>query len=184
LRIRHALTQQRLAEVAGVAVREVQRAEDGIMSAETAAALATALAVPVETLTAADEYYPQITPMLYIATTAAVDWLVKAFGLTLRNRIVARDGEVEHAELVLGDGVIMIASPSAEEGCASPAQLDGIITHSLYVRVDDVDEHYARACQHGARILAAPQNFGAHRTYIALDPAEHNWQFWTPLPNG
>ncbi len=181
LRVRRALTQEQLAETAGVAVRTVQRAEEGTMSAETVAALAAALGVPVETLTAADQPYPQITPMLYL-NADTLDWLVDVFGLTVRMRHVAADGRIEHAELVLGDGLIMAVSPAESEGGATPAMLGGASTQGLYVMVEDVDEHYERARERGATILTKPENAHGHRRYLTVDPDGHRWQFWTALP--
>lgn len=182
LRTRRALTQEQLAETAGVAVRTVQRAEEGTMSAETVAALAAALAVPVETLTAADQTYPQVTPMLYLSDAVVLDWLAAVFGLTVRMRHVAPDGRIEHAELVIGDGLIMAVSPSEPDGDATPAKLGGVATQGLYVRVDDVDEHCERARERGATILTEPENAHGHRRYLTVDPDGHRWQFWTALP--
>jgi uncharacterized glyoxalase superfamily protein PhnB/DNA-binding XRE family transcriptional regulator len=182
LRVRRALTQEQLAETAGVAVRTVQRAEEGTMSAETIVALAAALGVPVETLTAADQQYPQVTPMLYYTKADTLDWLAEVFGLTVRMRHVAPDGRIEHAELVLGDGLIMAMSPAEPDVGATPATLNGTSTQGLYVMVDDVDEHYARARRHGATILTGPENAHGHRRYLTVDPEGHRWQFWTALP--
>jgi uncharacterized glyoxalase superfamily protein PhnB/DNA-binding XRE family transcriptional regulator len=182
LRVRRALTQEQVAEQAGIAVRTVQRAEEGTMSAETATALATALQIPVETLTAADQPYPQITPILFVADAGTLDWLVEVFGFTVRMRHAAPDGRIAHAELVLGDGVIMAIAPSESDRSATPAQLDGTTTQGLYVMVDDVDEHFAHAREHGATILAQPETAHGHRRYTAADPEGHRWQFWTALP--
>ncbi|MFI0484403.1 VOC family protein [Actinomadura sp. 9N215] len=184
LRVRRALTQEQLAEAAGVAIRTVQRAEDGSMSAETVAALAGALEVPVETLTAAGETgdYPQITPMVYYADAQSLDWLVRVFGLTERMRYVAPDGRIEHAELCLGEGVIMAIGPSGPDGSTTPAALGGASTQSLYVMVDDVDKHFEHARKHGAEIISEPANAHGHRRYLAVDPEGHHWQFWTVLP--
>ncbi|MGH3859756.1 VOC family protein [Actinokineospora sp.] len=182
LRERRALTQEQLAETAGVSVRTVQRAEDGVMSAETVAALATALLVPVDTLTAADQGYPQITPMLYFADATSLDWLVEVFGLAVRMRHVAPDGRIEHAELVIGAGLIMASAASESDAAATPVALGGTTTQSLYVMVDDVDEHHARARRLGAKILTEPENAHGHRRYLAADPEGHRWQFWTALP--
>jgi uncharacterized glyoxalase superfamily protein PhnB/DNA-binding XRE family transcriptional regulator len=182
LRERRALTQEQLAEAADIAVRTVQRAEDGTMSAETVAALAAALEVPVETLTAANQPYPQITPMLFYARADTLDWLVEVFGLTVRMRHVTADGRIAHAELVLGEGLIMAITPSAANRTASPTQLGGTTTQGLYVMVDDVDKHFAHARDCGATILTEPQTAHGHRRYTAADPEGHAWQFWTALP--
>ncbi|WP_165964584.1 VOC family protein [Actinomadura sp. KC216] len=184
LRERRALTQEQLAEAAGVAVRTVQRAEDGSMSAETVTALAAALEVPVETLTAAGENggYPQVTPMLYYADVRSLDWLVRVFGLTERMRYVAPDGRIEHAELCLGEGVVMAIGPSEAGASTTPAALGGASTQGLYVMVDDVDKHYEHAREHGAEIITGPENAHGHRRYLAADPEGHHWQFWSALP--
>lgn len=182
LRVRRALTQEQLAETAGIAVRTVQRAEEGTMSAETVAALAAALDVPVETLTAADQPYPQVTPMIYLFHAATLDWLAEVFGLTVRMRHVAADGRIEHAELVLGDGLIMAVSPGESGADATPAMLDGTSTQGLYVMVDDVDKHCKLARERGATILTEPENAHGHRRYLTVDPEGHRWQFWTALP--
>ncbi|WUH98805.1 helix-turn-helix domain-containing protein [Spirillospora sp. NBC_00431] len=184
LRTRRALTQEQLAEAAGVAIRTVQRAEDGSMSAETVAALASALEVPVESLTAAGESgdYPQITPMVYYADARSLDWLVRVFGMTERMRHVAPDGRIEHAELCLDDGVIMAIGPSGQSGSTTPEALGGASTQSLYVMVDDVDAHCQHAREHGAKIITEPANAHGHRRYLTVDPEGHHWQFWTASP--
>lgn len=184
LRERRALTQEQLAEAAGVAIRTVQRAEDGGMSAETVAALAAALEVPVETLTATGETgdYPQITPVLFYSDASTLDWLAQAFGLTERMRHLAPDGRIAHVELYLGEGVIMAAAPAESDGSATPSALGGVSTQGLYVMVDDVDKHLARAREHGAKIISGPENAHGHRRYLAEDPEGHRWQFWTALP--
>jgi transcriptional regulator with XRE-family HTH domain len=105
LRERKAWTQEQLAGAARVALRTVQRAEEGTMSAETKAAIAGALDVPVEKLDA--EACPTIQPILmYEDSRAAVDWLVTAFGFAVRERVTNEDGQVVHGELVLGGGVV------------------------------------------------------------------------------
>jgi uncharacterized glyoxalase superfamily protein PhnB/DNA-binding XRE family transcriptional regulator len=184
LRERRALTQEQLADAAGVAVRTVQRAEDGGMSAETVTALAAALEVPVETLTAAGEVgdYPQITPILFYADAGTLDWLTRAFGLTERMRHLAPDGRIAHVEMYLDEGLIMAAAPAESDGSATPSALGGVSTQGLYVMVDDVDEHFARARENGAKIITEPENAHGHRRYLAEDPEGHRWQFWTVLP--
>src|SRR5688572_395467 len=79
LREKKAWTQEHLAGAARVAVRTVQRAEDGVMSAETKSAIAGALDVPVGALTV--ELKPALHPVLiYEDSRKAFDWLQKAFG--------------------------------------------------------------------------------------------------------
>src|ERR1700733_2480645 len=81
LRERKAWTQEHLAGAARVSPRTVQRAEEGVMSAETKTAIAGALDVPVESLASSAPKWPTITPVLvYTDSKAAFSWLQKVFG--------------------------------------------------------------------------------------------------------
>ena len=61
------------------------------------------------------ENFPRITPyLLYENLDAAVDWLVPAFGFTERVRMKGPDGKANHAELGMGDGVVMMGHPGAD----------------------------------------------------------------------
>jgi uncharacterized glyoxalase superfamily protein PhnB len=123
---------------------------------------------------------PRIAPyLLYNDVSRALDWFGNAFGFRERMRITRPDGSVQHAEMdVADDGVILMGS------CANyrnPKQL-GANTQSLYVRVDDVDAHFARARTAGARIMEEPadQEYGDRR-YAAEDLEGHHWYFAQPL---
>jgi uncharacterized glyoxalase superfamily protein PhnB len=158
----------------------VQRAEEGVMSAETRAAIAGALAVPVESLAPARRPPPgwsRIAPVLcYEDSKAAVPWLERAFGFQVRERVTGADGQVVHSELVLGDGVIMVGHVASSPRWASPKSL-GKVTQFLYVFVDDLDSHYARAKAAGAVIITEPETSYGQRRYRALDLEGHEWCF-------
>jgi uncharacterized glyoxalase superfamily protein PhnB len=118
-----------------------------------------------------------ITPyLLYRDAGAAVDWLSKAFGLsTTRDVFKGEDGRVSHATLTYGKAVLMLGSPGPDfEG---PRAI-GHATQNLYVDVDDVDKHYARAVRAGAAIIEQPREtpYGARR-YGAEDLEGHRWYF-------
>jgi uncharacterized glyoxalase superfamily protein PhnB len=122
----------------------------------------------------AGQSYPTICPYLYYEDgVAAMDWLAKAFGFRERTRTVNADGSLRHAEMELGNGVIMIGTPSDHK---NPAHL-GQVTVGIYVHVDDVDHHYQQAKASGADIDSPPsdQAYGV-RSYGAHDPEGH--QFW------
>jgi len=180
LRERKAWTQEHLAGAANISARTVQRAEEGTMAAETRSAIAGALGVAVESLGVARKPpagWPRISAALcYEDSRAAVDWLADAFGFTVREKMTGTDGQVLHAELVLGDGVIMIGHPSSSPRWASPRSL-GKLTQFLYVFVDDLDAHFARAKAAGARIVTEPETSYGQRRYRALDPEGHEWCF-------
>ena len=83
-----------------------------------------------------------------------------------------------HAEMQVADGVIMMSPTAAAPEWHSPKSLSGSVTTTLYVYVDDVDSHCARARSAGAKILAEPEDmFWGDRTYVAEDPEGHRWTF-------
>lgn len=119
---------------------------------------------------------PRITPyLLYEDVAAALDWLSRAFGFRERLRFAAEDGTVNHAEMELADGVIMMGDPGPEY--RSPKRL-GQGTQQVHVYVDDVDAHFERARAAGATIVAEPtdQPYGDRR-YDAEDLEGHRWSF-------
>ena len=123
--------------------------------------------------------YPTLCPYLYYEDgVAALEWLSKAFGFRERMRMMNADGTMGHAEMELGDGVILMGSPPAHK---SPAHL-GQVTVGIYVHVDDVDAHLERAKAAGAQVDGEPvdQPYGV-RSYGALDPGGHQWWFSKPL---
>ena len=88
------------------------------------------------------ETYPPLCPYIYYEDTAGmIDWLTNAFGFRERFKEVRQDGSLGHVEMELGDAVIMMGDPP---GFKNPKHL-GQVTVGMYVMVDDVDAHYARA---------------------------------------
>ena len=176
LREKKAWTQEQLAAAAEISPRTVQRAEEGVMSAETKTAIAGALNVGVESL--APELRPTIQPVLmYEDSRAALDWLVKAFGFTVRERVTDENGQVVHSELVIGDGVLMVTLAGGRTQWASPKSLGGKATGFTYVHVDDVDQHFARAKKAGAKIIADLEESYGQKRYRCRDVEGHEWCF-------
>lgn len=120
--------------------------------------------------------YAVVTPyLLYEDLDAAVEWLTKAFGFTESLRMTDEQGRANHAELKLGDGVVMMGRPGSDY--RNPKHLGGV-TQLVYVYVDDVDAHHEGAKAAGARILRDPEDqFYGDRTYGAEDPEGHHWSF-------
>lgn len=127
------------------------------------------------------DIYPSLT---YDDAPAAIDWLCKAFGFTKRFVVPGADGSVEHSELSLGTGVVMIGSPKAEDRRVSPKNLAGV-SQGLSVHVDDPDAHHAVAVAAGARVVRVlrTEDYGA-RGYMVLDPEGHLWYFGNYRPGG
>jgi uncharacterized glyoxalase superfamily protein PhnB/DNA-binding XRE family transcriptional regulator len=179
LRESRAWTQERLAEVASISPRTVQRAEEGAMSPQTMSALAEALDVELDALRRqepAPSKWPRISPSLgYVDADAAIAFLERAFGFRTKLRVPGPNGTVMHSQLELRDGLVMVKTANAE--LRSPAEIGGAITQGLLVIVDDVDAHHAHAKAAGARIACEPQDAYGQRMYEALDPEGHHWWF-------
>jgi PhnB protein len=119
---------------------------------------------------------PRITPyLLYHDCSAALDYLSRTFGFREKFRMTTPDGRVNHAEMTLKDGLIMMGGP--ETGYKNPKELGGA-TQFLYIYVDDVDAHHRSAVAAGAKILHEPEDqFYGDRRYAVVDPEGHQWWF-------
>jgi len=109
----------------------------------------------------------------------AIEFLVEAFGFD-RHLVAMDDGEVVHAQLTLGDGMVMLGAVGDDEyGRLFSAVEDGTPpTSSAYVVVDDPYAHAERARAAGAEIVMEPteQDYGG-ANYVARDPAGFVWSF-------
>ncbi len=77
-------------------------------------------------------------------------------------------------QLRVGDGAVIIGDVRGDRRPPRP----GEVTHSVMVRVEDVDAHCERARQHGALIVSEPADYAfGERQYTAADPAGHQWTF-------
>lgn len=125
------------------------------------------------------DIYPGLT---YDDAPAAIDWLCRAFGFTRRFVVSGPDGRVEHSELSLGTGVVMVGSPKPEDGRVGPRALAGA-AQVLSVFVSDPDAHHDVAVAAGARIVRPlrTEDYGA-RGYMAQDPEGHLWYFGNYRP--
>ena len=123
-----------------------------------------------------------VIPILaYRDQRAAIDFLCDAFGFERQTVMEGEDGAIQHAELRLGDGVVMLA-PAGDGAGARPAFEPG--AHRLYVAVDDTDAHHEHARAAGAEILEPPtdRDYGS-REYAARDPEGGVWWFGTYVPD-
>ena len=84
------------------------------------------------------EGYTTLSPYLVVDGAAqAIDYYKRVFGATERGRFDGPDGKVAHAELQIGDTVLMVADPSAETNIKAPTQL-GATSVGLFLYVEDV----------------------------------------------
>lgn len=106
---------------------------------------------------------------------AALDFYARAFGATEIGRYAGPDGTVGHAEIRLGDSVLMLSDEFPDYGARSPKTLGGA-TSTLMLMVDDADAAVARAVEAGATLLEPVdrQFYGARQGKV-LDPFGHKW---------
>ncbi|HWC12030.1 MAG TPA: VOC family protein [Acidimicrobiales bacterium] len=124
--------------------------------------------------------YPQITPYLLVDdAAAAIEFYASVFGATERLRMPAPGGKIGHAELQLGDSLLMVADEFPETGGRSPRTVGGSpVIVSVYV--EDVDAVFERAVQAGATALRPVEDqFYGDRTAQLEDPFGHQWSVAT-----
>jgi PhnB protein len=120
--------------------------------------------------------YPRVTPYLSIdGAGAAIDFYSKVFGATERGRMPDPDGRIGHAELQIGDSLIMLADEYPEMGIRGPKAVGGTpVTISVYV--EDVDGVFDRAVELGAKALRPVEDqFYGDRSGQFEDPFGHRW---------
>ena len=122
----------------------------------------------------------------YRNAPAAIDWHCKVFGLERHAVYEGENGAIGHAELTLGDGMIMLGSGKDDEygrGFKSPTELGGIETRSVYLVVPDADAAHARAVKAGATIIRPLQDtpYGS-REFTVKDTEGHSWSAGTYDP--
>jgi PhnB protein len=124
--------------------------------------------------------YPRLTPYLCVdGASAAIDFYSKVFGAKERMRLPGDDGKIGHAELQVGDSVIMLADEYPDMGILGPKSIGGTpVTISLYV--EDVDATFKSALDAGATARREPENqFYGDRAGQFEDPFGHRWSIAT-----
>jgi uncharacterized glyoxalase superfamily protein PhnB len=132
-----------------------------------------------------------IPAMRYRDAPAAIEWLCAVFGFEKHLVVPGENGGIAHAQLVFGNGMIMLGSAREDDEFGRwmqpPQELGGAGSQSIYVIVDNVDAHYARAKAAGAEIVSEveDQSYGG-RLYSCRDPEGHLWSFgsYDPWPKG
>ena len=131
--------------------------------------------------------WPRLSPAITCEDPKThIRWLERAFGFETRI-VVEEAGDVVHSELTYGDALIMVGGMTPAQGDdpirATPKSVGGKNTQSLFLYVDDIESHYARAKAEGAfinRELALTDHgpeYWADKTYGCVDPEGHRWWF-------
>ncbi len=149
--------------------REVFAHPGGTMSQQTVAARAER----------EPAWPPALSPYLVVSDARrAMDWYIDVFGAQRRGEPhVNADGTIGHAEVGIGDAVLMFSEPSdlwpdvPVRAPGSPATF----SHSLHLEVDDVDARTERARRGGAAVERAPSDQPYGRASVIVDPFGHRW---------
>jgi PhnB protein len=126
------------------------------------------------------EGYHSVTPYLIAKNaSAAIDFYKKAFGAQELFRMEAPGGKIGHAEIKIGDSILMIADEHPEMGHVGPETLGGSAV-GLMIYLEDVDTVFARAIEAGATEMRPLENqFYGDRSGSVKDPFGHTWMIST-----
>jgi PhnB protein len=120
--------------------------------------------------------YPRVSAYLTVdGAAAAIEFYKSVLGATERGRMPGPDGRIGHAELNIGDSLIMLSDAFPDMGVRDPKDIGGTpVTLSVYV--EDVDDVFARALAAGASEQRPVQNqFYGDRSGQFVDPWGHRW---------
>jgi PhnB protein len=126
------------------------------------------------------EGYHTVTPYLAVEDAArAIDYYTKAFGAKERGRMDAPDGKIAHAELEIGDSLVMLSDPFPQASTRPPKELGGTSV-SVFLYVEDVDAVVKKAVDSGATItMEVADQFWGDRFGSITDPFGHSWSIAT-----
>jgi PhnB protein len=122
------------------------------------------------------------TPYLIVdRAEQAIEHYKRAFGAKERTRVETRTGKIAHAELEIGDSLVMLSDPPAEQATRPPEELGGT-SAGVFIYVDDVDTVVERAVGAGATLTSdvADQSWG-DRVGTVTDLFGHVWLIGTRI---
>jgi PhnB protein len=124
------------------------------------------------------DMYRRVTPCLVVQGAAkALEFYADVFGARERTRIPGPDGTIVHAEIEIGDSVVIVEDMDQQRGTQAPPSggLPGSPVFQ-FIYVEDVDAVVARAVELGAVLQRAPEDqFYGDRDCDVVDPFGHNW---------
>jgi len=126
--------------------------------------------------------YHTVTPYLIAKNAAqAIEFYQRAFGAQERDRLPMPDGRIGHAELLIGNSIVMLADEFPEHGSHSPQTLNGsAVGFALYV--ENVDQAFQRAVDAGAIVKEAlADKFWGDRAGTVVDPFGYKWTLLTHI---
>lgn len=126
------------------------------------------------------EGYYSLTPYLVCKGAAkAIDFYTKAFGAKEMVRMPGPDGQVMHAEVRIGNSMLMLSDENPDQGALSPDTIGGTAT-SIMIYTEDVDATFKAAVAAGATAVVPPTDmFWGDRMAQVTDPFGHKWAIAT-----
>jgi PhnB protein len=127
------------------------------------------------------DLYHTVTPTLTVKdAAAAIEFYTRAFGAQEMKRSPSPDGKkIMHAEVRIGDSLIMLNDEFPEMNCMSPQSLGGVAS-SLWLYVADVDASFKQAVDAGAHSIMPPSDmFWGDRFGKLRDPFGQEWSIAT-----
>ena len=126
--------------------------------------------------------YHSVTPYMALRdTAAAIDFYRRAFGAELVMKLDMPDGKIAHAEMRIGDSIIMMSEENEEWGNKSPLTLGGSPMF-LMIYLPDVDAAFAKALAAGAtQVRPVEDQFYGDRAGTLKDPYGHQWTLGTHM---
>lgn len=148
--------------------------------AKTAKKTKKAPAKPAKKVKPIPDGYHAVTPYLIVRGAAhALAFYKKALGAVELFRLEMGGGKLGHAEMKLGDSIVMLADEVAEMNCRSPQALGGTPVF-LMIYVEDVDARVEQAVAAGAKLIRPVlDQFYGDRSGTVLDPFGHQWTLAT-----
>lgn len=124
--------------------------------------------------------YHSVTPYLVVNNAArAIEFYQRAFGAKEIMRMDGPPGKIPHAELKIGDSIIMVSDEMPGTGCRSPQSLSGT-TVGIFLYVDNVDNVFQQATSAGANVeMPLADQFWGDRFGKLTDPFGHSWSLAT-----
>ncbi|MEM8832264.1 MAG: VOC family protein [Cyanobacteria bacterium P01_G01_bin.19] len=126
--------------------------------------------------------YNSVAPYLIVPDAEeAIEFYTKAFGASENMRLNMPDGSIGHAEIRIGNSIIMLSSANPDMGFHSPEQYGGSPV-SIFLYVEDVDDFTSQATSAGATIKQAPLDmFWGDRMAKLKDPFGYEWSVATHI---
>ncbi len=128
--------------------------------------------------------YPTVSPYLIVTNgAAALQFYCAALGATVKRKLATKDGKIMHAEVMIGDSIVMLADESSSHEAFGPEHFGGSPV-SVVLYVENADKLYSRALKGGAVSLRpmADRPFG-DRSGAIKDPWGHRWTLASQMEN-